>query len=34
MSKTGAILVLGAIALAISFNPEFITGFWDSLPMK
>lgn len=34
MLKTGAILVLGAIVLAIAFNPEFIAGFWDGLPMK
>ncbi|CAI0894096.1 Uncharacterised protein [Serratia grimesii] len=34
MSKIGTILVLGAIVLAIAFNPEFITGFWEGLPMK
>lgn len=34
MRKTMLILVLGAIVLAIAFNPEFITGFWDGLPMK
>ncbi|WP_262244258.1 hypothetical protein [Serratia liquefaciens] len=34
MQKTMLILVLGAIVLAIAFNPEFIAGFWDGLPMK
>ncbi|BEN46133.1 hypothetical protein SMKC056_30790 [Serratia marcescens] len=34
MRKTMLILVLGAIVLAIAFNPEFIAGFWDGIPMK
>ncbi|SUI59186.1 Uncharacterised protein [Serratia liquefaciens] len=34
MQKTMLILVLGAIVLAIAFNPEFIAGFWDGFPMK
>lgn len=34
ISKTRAILVLGAIVPTITFNPEFIAGFWDGLPMK
>lgn len=34
MSNTGLILVLGAIVLAVAFNPEFIAGFWDGLPIK
>lgn len=34
MLTTRVILILGAIVLAIAFNPEFIAGFWDGLPMK
>lgn len=34
MQKTMLILVLGAIVLAIAFNPEFIAGFWDNLAME
>ena len=34
MPKTMLILVLGAIVLAIAFNPEFIANFGNDIPLK
>ncbi|HDS5482423.1 TPA: hypothetical protein QH236_004860 [Serratia liquefaciens] len=34
MQKTMLILVLGAIVLAIAFNPEFIANFGNDIPLK
>lgn len=34
MRKTMLILVLGAIVLAIAFNPEFIENFGNDIPFK
>ncbi|BEO80458.1 hypothetical protein SMTE5_14890 [Serratia marcescens] len=34
MRKTMLILVLGAIVLAIAFNPEFLANFGSDIPLK